>query len=273
MVAIFRLFALLLLLYFSIRACSQPLQAQVPCFFIFGDSLVDNGNNNGMLTLSRANYRPYGIDFPLGTTGRFTNGQTYVDALGKNTRTGDISVEKVKRFDWWNMFCSSTSGLPNFHSTLHENKRACIIARGQFCFRSFWDPRWNRRQPGTCFLRSKLICDVALELTLEKLSYSLLKWYSVAPISFSELSSQKEIIWIERGTTVYKSREREGCSKYEPSVLEGNDTNWTVLIWKNFASVLWEIKEEYLPSMLLNQFLSYSLVTFMEYTSRHSSDE
>lgn len=60
---------------------------------------MDNGNNNGMLTLSRANYRPYGIDFPLGTTGRFTNGQTYVDALGKNTRTGDISVEKVKRFD------------------------------------------------------------------------------------------------------------------------------------------------------------------------------
>lgn len=55
----------------------------MPCFFIFGDSLVDNGNNNGILTLARANYRPYGIDFPLGATGRFTNGRTYVDALGK----------------------------------------------------------------------------------------------------------------------------------------------------------------------------------------------
>lgn len=65
------------------RVCSQPQStAQVPGFFIFGDSLVDNGNNNGIITLSRANYRPYGIDFPLGVTGRFTNGRTYVDVLG-----------------------------------------------------------------------------------------------------------------------------------------------------------------------------------------------
>ncbi|TXG53359.1 hypothetical protein EZV62_022528 [Acer yangbiense] len=62
---------------------SQPQQPQVPCFFIFGDSLVDNGNNNRILTLARANYRPYGIDFPQGATGRFTNGRTYVDALAQ----------------------------------------------------------------------------------------------------------------------------------------------------------------------------------------------
>ena len=62
------------------RACSQ--EPQVPALFIFGDSLVDNGNNNAILTLARANYRPYGIDFPQGTTGRFTNGRTYVDVLG-----------------------------------------------------------------------------------------------------------------------------------------------------------------------------------------------
>ncbi|KAF7836449.1 GDSL esterase/lipase [Senna tora] len=66
------------------RGFPQPQQGQqVPCFFIFGDSLVDNGNNNGILTLARANYRPYGIDFPLGPTGRFTNGRTYVDALAQ----------------------------------------------------------------------------------------------------------------------------------------------------------------------------------------------
>lgn len=62
---------------------AQVQQPQVPCFFIFGDSLVDNGNNNRILTLARANYRPYGIDFPQGTTGRFTNGRTYVDALAQ----------------------------------------------------------------------------------------------------------------------------------------------------------------------------------------------
>ncbi|XP_062095160.1 GDSL esterase/lipase At1g29660-like isoform X2 [Humulus lupulus] len=57
---------------------------QVPCFFIFGDSLSDNGNNNQLQTMSKANYKPYGIDFPAGTpTGRFTNGQTSVDILGQ----------------------------------------------------------------------------------------------------------------------------------------------------------------------------------------------
>ena len=52
-----------------------------PCMYIFGDSLVDNGNNNGILSLARANYRPYGIDFREGPPGRFTNGRTMVDFL------------------------------------------------------------------------------------------------------------------------------------------------------------------------------------------------
>lgn len=61
---------------------SGQAQSQVPCFFIFGDSLLDNGNNNNILTLARANYRPYGIDFAEGSSGRFTNGRTTVDVLG-----------------------------------------------------------------------------------------------------------------------------------------------------------------------------------------------
>ncbi|KAL9251856.1 GDSL esterase/lipase-like protein [Drosera capensis] len=55
---------------------------QVPCFFIFGDSLSDSGNNNGLQTLAKANFLPYGIDFPDGPTGRFTNGRTTVDLIG-----------------------------------------------------------------------------------------------------------------------------------------------------------------------------------------------
>ncbi|KAH6789018.1 GDSL-like Lipase/Acylhydrolase superfamily protein [Perilla frutescens var. frutescens] len=67
------------------KAYSQPNNQvpQVPALFIFGDSLVDNGNNNGILTLARANYMPYGLDFPQGTTGRFTNGRTFVDILAQ----------------------------------------------------------------------------------------------------------------------------------------------------------------------------------------------
>ena len=55
---------------------------QVPCYFIFGDSLVDNGNNNQLNSLAKANYLPYGIDFAGGPTGRFSNGKTTVDVVG-----------------------------------------------------------------------------------------------------------------------------------------------------------------------------------------------
>nr|GEY79287.1 SGNH hydrolase-type esterase domain-containing protein [Tanacetum cinerariifolium] len=54
---------------------------QLPCYFIFGDSLVDSGNNNELGTKAKANYLPYGIDFPQGATGRFTNGRTMADII------------------------------------------------------------------------------------------------------------------------------------------------------------------------------------------------
>ncbi|XP_021809302.1 GDSL esterase/lipase At1g29670-like [Prunus avium] len=51
--------------------------------FVFGSSLVDNGNNNFLPnSLARADYLPYGIDFPLGPSGRFTNGRNVIDLLG-----------------------------------------------------------------------------------------------------------------------------------------------------------------------------------------------
>ncbi|KAI3743730.1 hypothetical protein L1987_56795 [Smallanthus sonchifolius] len=56
---------------------------QVPCYFIFGDSLVDSGNNNKLVTTFKSDYLPYGIDFPQGVTGRFTNGRTIADIIGE----------------------------------------------------------------------------------------------------------------------------------------------------------------------------------------------
>ncbi|KAJ7947210.1 GDSL esterase/lipase family [Quillaja saponaria] len=58
-------------------------EPQVPCYFIFGDSLVDNGNNNQLSSLAKANYLPYGIDFQGGPTGRFSNGKTTVDVIAE----------------------------------------------------------------------------------------------------------------------------------------------------------------------------------------------
>ncbi|KAL0728034.1 hypothetical protein Bca4012_024127 [Brassica carinata] len=65
------------LVWFGYGQCRdhQPL---VPAFFVFGDSLVDCGNNNYIPSLARANYLPYGIDFGF-PTGRFCNGLTVAD--------------------------------------------------------------------------------------------------------------------------------------------------------------------------------------------------
>lgn len=53
-------------------------------FFVFGDSLVDNGNNNYLLTSARADSPPYGIDYPTHRpTGRFSNGFNIPDLISK----------------------------------------------------------------------------------------------------------------------------------------------------------------------------------------------
>ncbi|KAK7332117.1 hypothetical protein VNO80_28865 [Phaseolus coccineus] len=74
--------SLLLLVATCMQYCVNGEQ-QVPCFFIFGDSLSDNGNNNNLQTQAKSNYNPYGIDFPNGPTGRFSNGRVTVDYLAE----------------------------------------------------------------------------------------------------------------------------------------------------------------------------------------------
>lgn len=55
----------------------QPL---VPAIIIFGDSIVDVGNNNNLTTLIKANFPPYGRDFVTHRpTGRFCNGKLATD--------------------------------------------------------------------------------------------------------------------------------------------------------------------------------------------------
>ena len=55
---------------------------EIPANFVFGDSLVEAGNNNYIPSLSKANYFPNGIDFGM-PTGRYTNGRTIIDIVGK----------------------------------------------------------------------------------------------------------------------------------------------------------------------------------------------
>lgn len=63
-----------------------------PGMFIFGDSLSDSGNNNFIPTLAKSNYPPYGIDFPQGPTGRFSNGKLAVDMIGLSSYLHQNSI-------------------------------------------------------------------------------------------------------------------------------------------------------------------------------------
>nr|XP_043618759.1 GDSL esterase/lipase At5g45950-like isoform X2 [Erigeron canadensis] len=54
----------------------------VSCIFVFGDSSVDPGNNNNLITDQKGNFLPYGKDFYNGRpTGRFTNGRLATDLI------------------------------------------------------------------------------------------------------------------------------------------------------------------------------------------------
>lgn len=90
LMARFSFFCLLLLLGCIVSSAQEDVAPEssrngrelVPAMFVFGDSLIDNGNNNDLPSLAKANYYPYGIDFSNGPTGRFSNGYTIVDEIG-----------------------------------------------------------------------------------------------------------------------------------------------------------------------------------------------
>ncbi|KAK7295318.1 hypothetical protein RJT34_18224 [Clitoria ternatea] len=73
-----------LLLVLGVIIVAPRAEARARAFFVFGDSLVDNGNNNYLQTVARANAPPYGIDYPTHRpTGRFSNGFNIPDFISQ----------------------------------------------------------------------------------------------------------------------------------------------------------------------------------------------
>ncbi|ONK72569.1 uncharacterized protein A4U43_C04F20780 [Asparagus officinalis] len=61
---------------------SPATAPKVPALIVFGDSIMDPGNNNDINTIVKCNFPPYGIDFNGGKpTGRFSNGKIPSDLL------------------------------------------------------------------------------------------------------------------------------------------------------------------------------------------------
>ncbi|OIT19231.1 gdsl esteraselipase, partial [Nicotiana attenuata] len=59
-----------------------PENVTVKAVFAFGDSIVDQGNNNHITTVVKCNFEPYGKDFLGGKpTGRFSNAKTPSDLI------------------------------------------------------------------------------------------------------------------------------------------------------------------------------------------------
>ncbi|KAG5542974.1 hypothetical protein RHGRI_015911 [Rhododendron griersonianum] len=69
-------------------AISLPKNITIPAVIVFGDSIVDQGNNNDIKTPVKCNFPPYGKDFKGGKpTGRFSNGKTPADITGTYHQT------------------------------------------------------------------------------------------------------------------------------------------------------------------------------------------
>ncbi|XP_039000595.1 GDSL esterase/lipase EXL3-like [Hibiscus syriacus] len=86
-----------LLVIFSVLVCRTkalvklPPNETVPAVIVFGDSIVDAGNNNHLQTLIRCNFLPYGQDFDGGIpTGRFCNGKIPSDLVAEELGIKDI---------------------------------------------------------------------------------------------------------------------------------------------------------------------------------------
>ncbi|KVI06226.1 Lipase, GDSL [Cynara cardunculus var. scolymus] len=81
--ATFSFYGLCLVLLIFVLGTVCP-GAEARAFFVFGDSLVDNGNNNYLVTTARADSPPYGIDYPTHRpTGRFSNGLNMPDLISQ----------------------------------------------------------------------------------------------------------------------------------------------------------------------------------------------
>ncbi|KAK6118819.1 hypothetical protein DH2020_047432 [Rehmannia glutinosa] len=63
---------------------NPPKNITIPAVIVFGDSIVDAGNNNNLKTIAKCNFYPYGIDFMGGKpTGRFSDGKVPSDLLAE----------------------------------------------------------------------------------------------------------------------------------------------------------------------------------------------
>ncbi|KAG6533902.1 GDSL esterase/lipase At5g42170-like [Zingiber officinale] len=116
---------ILFLILFRIPITISQERPPIPAVLVFGDSIVDPGNNNMLITPARANFPPYGRDFPgHEPTGRFSNGRIPPDIIVSLLRIKDL-LPPYRAPDLENQelltgvsFASAASGFDNLTATV-----------------------------------------------------------------------------------------------------------------------------------------------------------
>ncbi|XP_065880563.1 GDSL esterase/lipase EXL3-like [Euphorbia lathyris] len=68
-----------------------PENVKMPAVLVFGDSIVDAGNNNNLASVIKCNFEPYGINFRGGLpTGRFSDGKIPSDLIAEELGIKDV---------------------------------------------------------------------------------------------------------------------------------------------------------------------------------------
>ncbi|XP_010474357.1 PREDICTED: GDSL esterase/lipase EXL4-like [Camelina sativa] len=81
----------LALALFSIYFLSTDARGSFPALLAFGDSILDTGNNNFLLTFMKGNIWPYGKSWTMRIpTGRFGNGRVFSDIIAEG-----LGIKKV----------------------------------------------------------------------------------------------------------------------------------------------------------------------------------
>ncbi|KAG7597680.1 GDSL lipase/esterase [Arabidopsis suecica] len=115
-----------LVVLFSIWiSCVQAQTGRFSAVLAFGDSILDTGNNNLLMTVSRGNFLPYGRDFPHRIpTGRFGNGRVLSDLVAGGLGVKDLLPAfrspflKSSELATGVCFASGGSGLDKFTASI-----------------------------------------------------------------------------------------------------------------------------------------------------------
>ncbi|KAF7075521.1 hypothetical protein CFC21_080293 [Triticum aestivum] len=109
-------------LFIMALMAAAAIAGSVPALYVFGDSLVDVGNNNHLLTPIKADFTHNGMDYPgRKATGRFSNGKNSADFLADKLGLATLSSSSNANYVNGVNFASGGAGVSNA-----TNKNKCI---------------------------------------------------------------------------------------------------------------------------------------------------